>query len=189
VPTGVGGIDGALGGGLPAGQLTELISERPGCGGQLVLARLLATTRAARQRVALVDGGDGFTPDTVPADALRHLVWVRARKLEEALAAADVLARDGNYAAIVIDLRGLAESALRRTPASVWLRLRRAAESRPAAILVQTAFPLVPAVAWRLVLRTPQGFALRRKEQAALAAQLEVETVRGHASAPGEMAG
>jgi protein ImuA len=189
VPTGVERIDGALGGGLPAGRLTELVSERAGCGGQLVVARLLATTRALRQRIALVDGADGFAPDAVPADALRHLVWVRARALPEALAAADVLVRDGNYAVVVIDLRGIAERALRGTPAAVWHRLHRAAESRPAAILVQTEFPLVPAVPWRLVLKTPQGLALRRKESAALAAQLAVGILRGHASASEEMTG
>jgi hypothetical protein len=189
LPTGVAALDGALGGGLAAGELTELISGGEGCGGQLLLACLLATTRAARQRMALVDGADGFSPDCVPADALRHLVWVRARGQEEALAAGDVLARDGNYAAIVIDLRGLPEGGLRRTPDAVWLRLRRAAESRRAAVLVQTDFPLVPAVAWRLVLRMPRGLDLRRREQSALAAQLAVEIVRGRAAAPGEMAG
>jgi hypothetical protein len=185
----VEGIDGALGGGLPAGRLTELVSEKAGCGGQLVLACLLAATRAARQRIALVDGADGFAPDAVPADALRHLVWVRARKLEEALAAADVLVRDGNYAAVVIDLRGIAERTLRAAPAAIWHRLHRAAESRPAAVLVQTAFPVVPSVPWRLLLRTPQGLALRRKERTALAAHLGVEILRGHATASEEMAG
>lgn len=180
VPTGVAGIDEALGGGLPAGRLTELVSETASSGGQLVFARLLITTRAARQRIALVDGADGFAPEAVPTDALRHLVWVRARKLSEALAAADVLVRDGNYAAVVIDLRGIAERVLRRTPATEWHRLHRAAERRPAAVLVQTVFPLVPAVPWRLALRVPQGLAQRRQPQGQLAASLTLETVRGH---------
>ena len=180
VPTSVRGVDDALGGGWPAGRLTELVSEAPSSGGQLVLARLLITTRAARQRIALIDGADGFAPEAMPADALRHLVWVRARSLSEALAAADVLVRDGNYAAIVIDLRGIAERVLRRTPATEWHRLHRAAESRPAAVLVQTVFPLVPAVPWRLALREPQGLTRRRAPQGQLAAELKVETVRGH---------
>ena len=180
VPTGVRGVDDALGGGLPAGRLTELVSEAPSSGGQLVLARLLITTRAARQRIALIDGADGFAPEAMPADALRHLVWVRARSLSEALAAADVLVRDGNYAAVVIDLRGIAERVLRRTPATEWHRLHRAAESRPAAVLVQTVFPLVPAVPWRLALRVPQDLTRRGKPQGQLAAELKVETVRGH---------
>ena len=187
-PTGVAAIDAALGGGLPAGRLTELVSEMASSGGQLVLARLLITTRAARQRVALVDGADGFAPEALPPDALRHLVWVRARGMTEALAAADVLVRDGNYAVVVIDLRGIAHRVLRRTPATEWHRLHRAAESRPAAVLVQTAFPLVPAVPWRLVLRVPQGLAQRRRPQDLLAAELMIETARGHVQSE-ELAG
>jgi hypothetical protein len=188
VPTGVPSLDEALGGGLPAGRLTELVSERAGSGGQLVLARLLQATRAARQRVALIDGADGFAPEAVATDALRHLVWVRAHNLDEALAAADVLVRDGNYAVVVLDLRGIAERVLRRTPSPSWHRLHRAAESRPAAMLVQTPFPLVPAVPWRLTLRAAPGLAERRRPQAELAAGLAVELVRGQAQ-PEEKAG
>jgi hypothetical protein len=189
VPTGVAAIDAALGGGLPAGRLTELVSTGAGSGGQLVLARLLATTRAARQRVALVDAADAFAPETVPADALRHLVWVRARTLAEALTAADILVRDGNYAVLVLDLRGVAERSLRRTPAGAWHRLHRAAESRPAAVLVQTAFPLIPVVPWRLVLKNSPGLAARRQAQARLVAELAVEPVRGQGCLTEERAG
>jgi hypothetical protein len=182
IPTGVPGLDEALGGGLPIGKLTELVSETAGSGGQLVLARLLSATRAARQRVALIDAADGFAPEAIATDALRHLVWVRAHNLEEALAAADVLVRDGNYAVIVLDLRGIAERVLRRMPSPAWHRLQRAAESRPAALLVQTPFPLVPAVPWRLTLRASPSLAGRRRPQAELAAALTVEVVRSQAA-------
>lgn len=150
VPTGIGRIDRALNGGLRAGLLTELVSAAPSSGGQSVLTGLLAATRAARGRVALIDGADGFEPAAVPPDHLRHLVWVRCEKTEQAFAAADILVRDGNYAAVVVDLRGLDEQSLRRTPAGVWYRLQRATEGGSAAVLVQTEFPLVPAVPWRL---------------------------------------
>src|SRR5580700_4421153 len=128
VPAAVRPVDDALGGGLPAGRLTELVSAVPSGGGQTVLASLLAATQAARQRIALVDGSDAFAPEAVPGDMLRHLVWVRCRAPGEAFAAADILVRDGNYAVVVLDLRGCAERALRRTPASLWYRLQRAAE-------------------------------------------------------------
>ena len=183
VPTGVAAVDEALGGGLPAGRLTELVARAPGSGGQFVLARLLAATRAARQRVALVDGGDGFAPEAVPADVLRHLVWVRCRRPAEALAAGDLLVRDGNYGAIVLDLRGLAERALRKQPATAWYRLQRAAEGGAAAVLVLTPLPLVPAVPWRLVLPRPLALASVRAPRTDLAAGLTVEIARGHAAA------
>jgi hypothetical protein len=182
-------VDDALGGGLPAGRLTELVSAVPSGGGQTVVARLLAATQAARQRIALVDGSDGFAPEAVPADLLRHLVWVRCRAPEQAFAAADILVRDGNYAAIVLDLRGCAERALRRTPAAVWYRLQRAAEGAAAAVLVQTQSAVVPAVPWRLILDAPLSLADAGAPREILADRLAVRTERRHAQAAGELAG
>ena len=144
------------------------------------MTRLLITTRNARQRVALVDAADGFAPECVPSDALRHLVWVRPRSLAETMAVADVLVRDGNYAVVVVDLRGLAERELLNLPKAQWHRLQRAAESRAAAVLVQTTRGVVPAVPWRLTLKTPHGLAARRTTQDKLVAALTVEIARGH---------
>ena len=175
MPTGVPALDDALGGGLPPGRLTELVSTAAGTGGQSVVARILHTTRQARQRVALIDAADGFVPDSVPFDDLRHLVWVRPAAMATALAAADVLVRDGNYVVIILDLRGLPERALRSPPASHWHRLHRAA-----AILVQTTADLVPAVPWRLALREPLGLDARRATRDDLVARLQVEMTRGH---------
>jgi hypothetical protein len=168
-PTGAGGIDAVLGGGLPGGRLTELVSAAPSGGGQSALVCLLARTRAARLRVALVDGPDGFDPVSAPPDCLRHLVWVRCQGPGQVFAAADILLRDGNYAVVVLDLRGLSERALRRAPATLWHRLQRAAESGGAAVLVQTDFPLVPAVPARLVLEEnlPLSAALLTREEIA----------------------
>ena len=81
VATGVAAIDAALGGGLPRGRITELVSTVPSTGGELVLGALLASTRSARLRVALIDAGDGFVPGNFTPDLLRHLVWVRAHSL------------------------------------------------------------------------------------------------------------
>ena len=180
VASGVPALDQALGGGLLAGQLTELVSQNPSSGGQFVLSRLLLATRRARQRMALIDGADGFVPESLVSDALRHLIWVRCHKASEAFAAADLLVRDGNYAVLAIDLRGLAEKSLRQQPAATWYRLQRAAKESPAAVLVLTPFPLVPAVPWRLLLTASLPLADRRQPQAAIAAHLEVELMRGH---------
>ena len=189
VPAAVRPIDDALGGGLPAGRLTELVSAVPSGGGQTVVAALLAATLAARQRMALIDGADGFAPEAVPAGMLRHLVWVRCRAPEQAFAAADILVRDGNYAAVVLDLRGCAERVLRRTPASTWYRLQRAAEGGSVAVLVQTTLPLVPAVPWRLVLDTPLSLADAGAPRESVAGRLAVRTERSHAPAAEALAG
>ena len=189
MPAAVRPVDEALGGGLPAGRLTELVSAVPSGGGQTVVAKLLEATQAARQRVALIDGADGFAPEAVPAGLLRHLVWVRCRAPEEALAAADILVRDGNYAAVVLDLRGCAERALRRSPASAWYRLQRAAEGAAAAVLVQTTRPLVPAVPWRLVLDAPLSLADAGAPRDDVADRLAVRAERSHGPAAVLLAG
>jgi hypothetical protein len=136
--------------------------------------------------VALVDGSDAFDPSAVPADCLRHLVWVRCRECGQAFAAADILARDGNYSVLVVDLRGLGERALRRTSQTVWHRLQRAAEGAGAAVLICTEFPLVPAVPARLVLEKslPLSAALQTSEE--IAAALEPVPVRAARRLGGE---
>jgi RecA/RadA recombinase len=189
VATGVPALDAALGGGLPRGRVTELVSGEPSSGGELVLGALLASTRAARLRVALVDAADGFAPRNYPADWLRHLVWVRARSLREALGCADVLVRDGNYAVLVLDLRGVPARALRQQPAAAWHRLRLAAEQNAGAVLVQSPAALVPAVPWRLALRAAAGLDDLRRPRAERAAALAVAVERGHARAGEELAG
>jgi hypothetical protein len=187
VPTGVRAIDDALAGGLPPGRLTELVSA-PGAGGQTVLARLLASGRAARRRIALIDGTDAFAPEALVPDDLRHVVWARARRLAEALAVADILVRDGNFAVVVLDLRDIPRRELQRTPAASWHRLHRLAGQQPAAVLVQTSHPTVPAVPWRLALPAPAPWPRRLPPRDELADQLQVEVSRGHAAA-GELAG
>jgi hypothetical protein len=188
VPVSVGPVDDALGGGLPAGRLTELVSPGASGGGQTVIARLLAATQAARQRMALVDGSDGFAPGAVPAEMLRHLVWVRCRAPGEAFAAADIRVRDGNYAVVVLDLRGCAERVLRRTPASTWYRLQRAAEASSVAVLVQTESLLVPAVPWRLILGGALSLADADAPREDVAGRLAVRTERSPVSATEEVA-
>jgi hypothetical protein len=178
VATGVRSLDDALGGGLPTGRLTELVSATPGSGGQTIIAELLRNTRAARQRVALIDAANGFVAEDVPSDHLRHLVWVRAHGVTEAFAAADVLVRDGNYAVVILDLRGLAERVLLKTSTTVWHRLRHATEASRSAVLVQTTTALVPAVPCRLVLREALPLAQRRTPRAQLADAIPIAVER-----------
>lgn len=179
VVTEIRGLDDALGGGLPTGRFTEVVSEGPGTGGQSIIAQLLAVTRRARQRIALIDGADGFDAAEVPPDHLRHLVWVRGRGVADAFAAADILLRDGNYAVVILDTRGLAERALLKTPTTTWHRMRHATEAGSIAALVLSTTALVPTVPRRLVLRDPIPLAARRRLRSTLAAELTFDLVRG----------
>jgi hypothetical protein len=183
VATEIRALDLALGGGLACGRFTEIVSPAPGTGGQTIIAQVLRTTRRARQRLALIDGADGFAPSAVPPDHLRHLIWVRGRNAADVFSAADIVLRDGNYAIVILDVRGLAERTLLRTPVTTWHRLRHAAETSAVATLVLSASPIVPAVPTRLVLRQTVPLMARRTPRNALADGLAIEVERGHLAA------
>ena len=139
LPTGVAAIDEAGDGGLPLGGITEIVALAPSTGGQLLIARLLAATRARRMRAALVDARDAFDPQSHEPSLLQHLLWVRCRTLDEAMHSADLLVRDANLALVMLDLRGVAARALRGVPATTWYRLQRALEQTDLALVVFTA--------------------------------------------------
>lgn len=172
LPTGLSGIDDATGG-LPLGAVTEIVCAAPSCGGNLLLGRLLAATRARRERIALVDAGDCFDPESFPADLLAHLVWVRCPgPVSRALQAADLLARDANLALAVVDLRLSSTAELRRTPGPQWYRLQRAVEPAELALIIETPFAVVPCARVRLELAVPHDATALDRARPELAARL-----------------
>jgi hypothetical protein len=169
--TGLPALDEVVGG-LPQAAVTEIVCATASCGGHLLLAQLLAITRTARQRVALVDANDSFDPDSYPPDLLAHLLWVRCPAVAAALSAADLLTRDANLGLVVLDLRHAGESELRRTPSTFWYRLQRAVESTDLALVIETARPMIPSAQLRLRLATPHSFNAVDRERPALIAEL-----------------
>ena len=172
LPTGLSGIDDATGG-LPLGAVTEIVCAAPSCGGNLLLGRLLAATRARRERIALIDAGDCFDPESFPADLLAHLVWVRCPgPVSRALQAADLLARDANLALAVVDLRLSSTAELRRTPGPQWYRLQRAVEPAELALIIETPFAVVTCARVRLELAVPHDATALDRARPELAASL-----------------
>lgn len=205
LPTGIAALDEAGDGGLPLGAITEVVALAPSTGGQLLISRLLAATRARRMRAALVDALDAFDPRSHEAPLLQHLVWVRCRTLDEAMHAADLLVRDANLALVMVDLRGVAGRALHGVPATTWYRLQRALERTDMAMVVFTAenretgklgnremageignghpapLGLVGSARLRLTLAGSFPLDTLAGEQARLACRLPVEVQRRHA--------
>jgi hypothetical protein len=181
LPTGLPSIDQVLGG-LPHAALTEIVCDSPSCGGHLLLSGLLATTRQARLRVALVDAANAFDPASYASTSLEHLIWVRPRTPEEALAATDLLARDANLAWVVLDLRGVPLIRLSRLPSLPWYRLQRAVESSGVAGLILSPLPLIPCSRVRLRLRHSHAFATLHEGQSTLATQLQAEVDRNRSA-------
>jgi hypothetical protein len=150
--TGLRCFDEALDGGLTKGAITELTSPPASAGSASLIAALLQ--RACRERyfIALIDGRDSFDPQSIGGAALRHLLWVRCRKAAEAIQAADLLLRAGNFPLVILDLVLNPVAELRKIPSSNWYRLQRLVEPRPTVFLVVTPRSMISSAQWKLTL-------------------------------------
>jgi hypothetical protein len=145
-------IDEASGGGFPKSAVTELSSPQVSAGSALLLYTLLEKARREGSFLALVDGRDSFDPQPLGNRRLRHLLWVRCTKALDALKAADLLLRDGNFPLVVLDLVLNSSSELRKIPSSSWYRLQRLVETTPATFLVLTRTSIISSAQLKLSL-------------------------------------
>src|SRR5436853_2564522 len=83
--TGVENVDRSIGGGLPKGSITELISPQLSAGSASFITALVQGACRAAYFVALIDGTDSFDPQPVGNRALSHLLWLRCRTTVEAM--------------------------------------------------------------------------------------------------------
>ncbi|GAB5559531.1 MAG: hypothetical protein SynsKO_11780 [Synoicihabitans sp.] len=178
LPTGIADIDAPTGGGLPTAALTELTTCVASSGTHLMLGQLLAATRRAQQRAALVDPANRFDPESYPAIDLAHLVWARGGDVATALSVTDLFARDANLGLVVLDLRDAATTELRRVPAPLWYRLQRAVEGTELALLVISPRPLVPSASLRLQLNHPLPLAVLEADRPAILPHLNLTLPR-----------
>lgn len=178
VPTGVEQIDTLLEGGLVTGTLTEFVSVVPSGGAQLALGALLLATRVAQRRIALIDASGAFALDGLDDDAVAHVVWVRCRTLATCWRAADLAARDPNYSAVVLELRGIPVGELQRTRSAVWVRLQRAVEETDTTLLVHTTSAVVPNARARICFAQPLAPACLTMPRAAVLRGIAVERQR-----------
>lgn len=76
--------------------------------------------------------------------------------MEQALCAADLLLQAGGFAAIVLDMAGIAPECAMRVPMATWFRYRAAAERTQVSFLLLTQAPCAKSSA-ELVLRFEPG--------------------------------
>ena len=157
VATGVAELDGFLSGGLPLGELTEIVG--PACSGKTTLvSSLLAGVTRQGAACAYVDVADAFDPLSAAALGidLSRLLWVRAgqpferfaertreswARLDQALRATDLLLSAGGFRVIVLDTGGALDvgaEQVRRVPLASWYRYRLQAEKSQALFLLLT---------------------------------------------------
>ena len=137
--TAVPALDRLLEGGLPRGQLVELIGARSSGRFSALLAVLAAATGVG-EAAALVDLGDGLDPETAATMGvdLERLLWVRPARLKDALAATEMLLASG-FPLVVLDL-GPPPVRGGRGVEAAWLRLARTARAHGAALLVGSPY-------------------------------------------------
>jgi hypothetical protein len=174
--TGLASLDQPLGGGLPKGAITELISPRGSAGSASLIQAFIHGAYQDQYFVALIDGRDSFDPCAVANSILHQLLWVRCTKAFEAVKAADFLLRDGNFPLVIVDLILNSPEELRKIPQTTWYRLQRLVESVPTACLVLTRYEMVSSAQLKLVLEN--SWNLETKQNAI--SQLRIVVKRSH---------
>jgi len=179
--TGLSFLDQATGGGLPKGAITELISAQISAGSASLIHALLQAAHRNRYFLALIDGRDSFDPSGSgrPGNGcLSYLLWVRCTKALEAIKAADLLLRDGNFPLVIVDLVLNAPQELRKIPQTSWYRLQRLVESAPTACLVLTRLGMVSSAQLKIVLEN--SWTLESFEEENAISRLRIRVERSH---------
>lgn len=168
-PLDVEALDRGLAGGLPRGQVSEVVGPASSGRTGLVWAALAAATRRG-ETVALIDTFDRFDPPTAAACGLvlPRLLWVRGqavsktavaidpawlpgvravngpgtfveRVIDRAIKSLNLVVQSGVCTLVAIDLIDVPAQALRRLPASTWFRIERAIEGSDTAVVILAA--------------------------------------------------
>ena len=146
-------IDELIGGGLPCGAITELISPGVSAGSASLIHTFVNCAYRDNYFLALIDGRDSFDPCGLDNAWLQHLLWIRCSKASEGVKAADLLLRDGNFPLVILDLVLNTQDELRKIPQTNWYRLQRLVELVPMACLVLTRYEMVSSAQLKLVLK------------------------------------
>jgi hypothetical protein len=137
-PTGLPGVDAALGGGFARGQLSEIVGPRSS-GRTAVLCQALAASAARGELVALIDPNDRFDPVSAGAAGLdlSRVLWVRdTGDAARALKAMTLVLQAGNFGIVAFDLADVPAPALRAFPFTTWLRVAKLVEGSQTVALV-----------------------------------------------------
>jgi hypothetical protein len=177
--TGLAALDAALGGGWRRGELSEITGPETS-GRTSVLVATLAAATGRGEVVGLIDSIDRFDPAMAARAGVdvTRVLWVRgpsvtdvsqasARRslrasadsadsidaiVRRALRAADLIVRAGGFGVVALDLADVPVTAVRRVPATSWMRLAHANEGRDTVCLLMAGAPMA---------RSPRGWSVR----------------------------
>jgi hypothetical protein len=195
---GLAALDSELGGGVPRGQVSELVGPLSSGRTSLAWAWLGAATLRG-ESVALIDTFDRFDPETATRCGLdlSRLLWVRGqaitkttgaidpawlpgtrtvqgpgtlveRTIDRAIKALNLVLQSGVCTVVVLDMADVPLAGLRRVPPTTWLRLQRIIEGTDTACLLMGPVPLA---------RSAGGVAITLGHAAADSAPVERRTL------------
>lgn len=146
VPTGFGALDDVLGGGIPAGRLTEIHAPAEGKASFLLSLAVEATRRGGT--IAWIDPSDGLEIRSAQAAGLdlARVLWVRPQGVPKAIRAVDLVLGSDGFMLAIVDLPKARGPGIHLDPAA-WNRLARRAEACGVALVVATERPLLVAAA------------------------------------------
>jgi hypothetical protein len=174
-------LDRGLAGGLPRGQVSEVVGPASSGRTSVAWAALAAATRRG-ESVAIIDTFDRFDPPTAHACGLdlSRLLWVRGqaiskttgaidpawlpgvravngpgtfveRVIDRAIKSLNLVVQSGVCTLVVLDLIDVPAAALRRLPASTWFRIERAIEGSDTAVLILSTMPVARSAGGRSI--------------------------------------
>jgi hypothetical protein len=156
VATDMAALDACLHGGLPRGQLSEIVGPASSGRTTLVLQTIAASTRRG-EIAALVDTFDRLDVASAAAAGidLERLLWVRGPSvslgsasggqdaaINRALKAVNLVLHARGFGCVVLDLADVPPVALRRIPFTTWLRVQRIIEGSDTACVLIAPHPL-----------------------------------------------
>lgn len=150
IATDVAALDACLRGGLPRGQLSEIVGPSSSGRTAIVLQTIAASTGRG-EIAALVDTFDRLDVASAAAAGidLERLLWVRGEAsggsdavVNRALKAVNLVLQAGGFSCVVLDLADVPPTALRRIPFTTWLRVQRIIEGSDTACMLIAAQPL-----------------------------------------------
>jgi hypothetical protein len=126
---------------LPTQTLIEVVGRRSSGRFSIGLAAMACST-AVGENAAWVDLGDNLDPEAAEKAGvdLSRVLWVRPRRVPEALTAAEMLLATG-FRLVVADM-GLTPRGGRFIPDAAWVRLQRAAHDRESTLLLLAPYRL-----------------------------------------------
>jgi hypothetical protein len=151
-PSAVERLDRCLQGGVPRGQLSEIVGPRSS-GRTTLLLQLLAAATRRDEIAAIVDTFDclDVASATSAGVELDRLMWIRGhsspaslvdRSIERALKALNLVLQAGGFGLVAIDFADAPLTALNRIPFTTWLRIQRTIEGSDTACILVGPQPL-----------------------------------------------